>query len=727
MKKFAAVLFAVVILFLAAVPLPAHADVAAVRSRRVVSVMYDDSGSMSGEKWAGASYSMQAFTAMLNPEDALVITYMSENTSSNPQDWVSRKVDLRNPQAAVDAIRAHTDTGNTPVGALEQAFNALTAFNDTNPNTEYWLVAFTDGAFNEEGNDEITERLKRYAQKDMPNGSQARIFFMTIGDLVNMCTPSDGGMSNIDVRRALTTDDVTDDIFSIAAEISGRYQVSSSDIAQTDDRTLTVSSALPLFNIGVLTQNSSAKVERIRSSEGADVSIKSNVAIKAPGAENASVGNPTEQILKMNGHVALAGKANQILPAGKYTITFSESVSEKDVAVLLEPAIELRIRILKDGAPLPDDYVITEHETGLSADAALYEYGTDNAISPSLMPDGVEYAITHTENGAEAASAASLELDPLSVTTGESEITASASLPGFFHLTARKVFTPEHPVVTRIDAEVYPDGSKRLSPSDGPEVVYLTDIGSNRTGIRFTLYEDDTPIDPARAKQLLDAFNAGISADFRHYETEILPDGSYLVYPTKGSGLFYNPLFDWIFHHGPQKVGVDLNGAHAEGRLTFRLGRGWVLPLLKLLIPLYLLWWFLFKKHFPKGTLLHLYGRRDSFDDTVYYKEDDDVRLSWFGAVRHRNILLILPRLLYLLLPMPSKVRFHGYTFTGQKSFIRRFNQHLVVRNVYGKSVSTSSRNPSGQYPDSKVDLDTQLYIKETSGAGTQYDGFKLD
>ena len=224
----------------------------------------------------------------------------------------------------------------------------------------------------------------------------------------------------------------------------------------------------------------------------------------------------------------------------------------------------------------------------------------------------------------------------------------------------------------------------------------------------------------------MDSFNNGLSADFNNHKTEILPDGSYLVYPTKESFL-YNPLFDWIFHHGTQKISIDLNGAHAEESLTFKLGPGWLIPLLWIVIPIYLIWWLLLKKHFPRRTLIHLYGRKDMYDNTIYYKEDDSLRLSWFGASKRKNILLILPKLLYLLLPTPSTVRFHGYTFTGQKTFIRRNEEQLVVKHVSGKSVSTASRNPSGKYPDSKTDLDTTLYIKDSSGNTTQYSCFKLE
>ena len=47
--------------------------------------MYDDSGSMEGDRWVNANYAMQAFAAMLNKEDTLYISYMSENGGSGDE------------------------------------------------------------------------------------------------------------------------------------------------------------------------------------------------------------------------------------------------------------------------------------------------------------------------------------------------------------------------------------------------------------------------------------------------------------------------------------------------------------------------------------------------------------------------------------------------------------------------------------------------------------------
>ena len=77
MKRTAAILLALVML-MSMLPLTASAAPSAVRSKRIVSVVYDDSGSMKApaDKAVRANYAMQAFIGMLDRNDAMFITYM---------------------------------------------------------------------------------------------------------------------------------------------------------------------------------------------------------------------------------------------------------------------------------------------------------------------------------------------------------------------------------------------------------------------------------------------------------------------------------------------------------------------------------------------------------------------------------------------------------------------------------------------------------------------------
>ena len=125
MKRIMSLLLAVLILFpvVAGVILPISAE--SMYIRKIVSVVYDDSGSMMGDKWAYANYAMQTFCGMLNSEDQLFVTYMSHTQWSNSYDPVKMDLSAGGIQGSVAAIRGHNDSGSTPYKAVQIAYDTL--------------------------------------------------------------------------------------------------------------------------------------------------------------------------------------------------------------------------------------------------------------------------------------------------------------------------------------------------------------------------------------------------------------------------------------------------------------------------------------------------------------------------------------------------------------------------------------------------------------------------
>ena len=166
MKRLASFIISIMLVisvFLITTPLTVYAD--SLYIRKVVAVVYDDSGSMkSDNKWPFANYAMQTFCGMLNSEDRLFISYMSE--ADNDPDYEPEVVDLSTDhiQSSIETIKNHTEYGQTPFAAVQAAYNRLMNTPDSNPNTEYWLVILTDGEFNDgiiknsKEPDELTER-----------------------------------------------------------------------------------------------------------------------------------------------------------------------------------------------------------------------------------------------------------------------------------------------------------------------------------------------------------------------------------------------------------------------------------------------------------------------------------------------------------------------------------------------------------------------------------------
>lgn len=709
---------ALVIFVLLSLTITASADTdTAVRNKKIVSIVYDDSGSMAGNNWVQANYAMQTFASMLNKEDELYITYMNSMGGS-------QKIDTADLNNAVKDIRNHSDSGGTPYSAVQEGISTLRGISDNNLNTQYWLVVFTDGGFNDADLPEVERDISSFAKETMPNNSNPSVYYLTLGDISGSYTPSVNAQ-NVQVVSTSNNDDISKNMFSMASEISGRYPVDSKDIKSIDDKTIEITADIPLLNIGIMTQNTKSKVDKIKSDEDIEIPIKSSISISAPDKSISMVSSASEDVLNMFGNMTLAGLENKNIPAGKYRITFSDKIDTKNLLILFEPAITLRITLFKDGKEITDPDSIPKNATGISAKADLCEFGTNNVILPSLLPNGIEYSMVHTEDDKEIEKSDKLELNPLTITSGVNVVTATAKLPGCFNLVQSIEFTPRGLTCDRIVAEVLGDGSERMKDEngnpDGEEVVYLTLLESNKTGIKFTLYEDGAPIDKSTAVAVEDEFKAGIKSDFPFYDVEILSDGSFLVYPTKTSFL-YNPIIEYAFHHGEQSVGVDVGGAQASEKLIFKLGDGWWWALLQIILPLYFIWWLLFKKHLPRGSLSYFSAHVDTSRSysTPNYVPKDYIRTGWFGAFK--SPLFILPKLIVLLLPTASKVKFYGYTFIGQQSLVHRGNMFFVVKNVKNKAVSSSNPRPSRESTDSKTDLDSKLFIKESEVSFTKFE-----
>ena len=130
-----------------------------------------------------------------------------------------------------------------------------------------------------------------------------------------------------------------------------------------------------------------------------------------------------------------------------------------------------------------------------------------------------------------------------------------------------------------------------------------------------------------------------------------------------------------------------------------------------MLLVAYILWWILFKKHFPTTTLVNATGRKTGMG-RVSYRETERVDLNWFGCFQNRNIFVILLNLILLLLPMPSQTKCCGYTFSGQKSLVRK-SHLLLVRNVRGKAVDQSAPKPIDTSDSPTVEMDDLLFIRD--------------
>jgi hypothetical protein len=113
--------------------------------KKIVSVVYDDSGSMIWEnKYSYSDYALQIFTASLGKEDKLNVVRMSNYYNNNEIDLSNQSI----RQKHIDEIRGYQHNAGTPFGTIDTARDWLiketTHYKDE---ADYWFVVITDGEF----------------------------------------------------------------------------------------------------------------------------------------------------------------------------------------------------------------------------------------------------------------------------------------------------------------------------------------------------------------------------------------------------------------------------------------------------------------------------------------------------------------------------------------------------------------------------------------------------
>jgi len=491
---------AVAVGLVAGLTLPVSAE--SLYIRKIVSVVYDDSGSMKGDKWAYAKYAMQPFCGMLNSEDQLYITYMAPAlyyTGYEPE-----KIDLSagGIQNSVDDIRDHVETSSTPYSAVQIAFDKLSKVQDDNPNTQYWLVVITDGVFDEfngmtyeAAEDDLTDKFEDFADETMPNGTNPQITFMTIGS-GDIVSPRENQGKGIYTYGANDAKSISATMSEMADRISGRTRLSKSDVKQLSDTTLQVSSSIPLLNIAVLAQNSGAKIVKATANNEGAIPVSREASLSYPGYSS------------LAGGAFLLGDSSNAIPSGSYEITFDKAVKAEDIVFLFEPALEMRMTVILNGQKVEDFDELDNAMEGDKIDVSckIYEMGTDHEISPSLLPPGTTYEINIAEDGkiTKQVSGEKMELKDYSLHQAKTELTASVQIAGFNPISRTVKFAPTQyvaPTTQYIPPIVYTIDAAHGSSTHGLNVDQLS--GQHDLSIVFKIYEDGKLMTDPSAVQAL--------------------------------------------------------------------------------------------------------------------------------------------------------------------------------------------------------------------------------
>ena len=496
MKRRLSFLLAVLIAFaLFAGAFPQKASAESLYIRKIVSVVYDDSGSMTDSaNWAYANYATQAFCGLLNSNDRLFITYMSE-ASANPK-MTPREMDLSSGkiQQSVDSIRTHDRFSDTPYASVDIAFRQLLNTPDDEPNTEYWLVIFTDGAFQDNNgygvNDaELTKRMSAFTSTQMPNGSYPQVSYFAIGK--NAPKPAEDRSRGIYVYESAGAKDIVNVMADVASRVSGRSLLDKKDIHKKGNDTVEITSTVPLLNIAVLSQNSDIHVEEITYKEdGGSLYIDREVSVHYPEI----VGLLTDDTLL--GGAFLLNNRGKNISAGTYTIRFSGKVNPKNLVIMFEPALELRMCVYLNGAELDlsSDLGMLHEGDLIDVVFRLYEIGTGVEVPVNLLPADTAFHAVVEENGAAVLENRSpeLTLEGVELHNRLTEITAEVEIKGSsaIRLTTG-LFTPAKPVVYSIGIEA-PDNFS----------MTMDELRVNTRSIRFVIYENGLPLGADKTAKL---------------------------------------------------------------------------------------------------------------------------------------------------------------------------------------------------------------------------------
>ena len=465
-------------MILAMVPAASAATGDEVRAaKKVISVVYDDSGSMYGDRWVYANYAMQALTALLNTQDELYITYMSEPT-------VTRSVSLADINGAVTGIRDWKQSGNTPGQALETAYDKLKGVSKQDPSVQFWMIVLTDGEVTDL-KDTLQKTLNNYKGTTMNNGTPLNVVYLAMGNGARSLSP--------DTKHGLYTykADQIQEISKVMAEIANLVssRLDADKVKQVDDKTISFQSDLPLYSISVLAQQSTASVVSAATAEE-PLNIQRNIPLDSKDPFGYSWTNLYGNATVIN----LAGSSGtgQIIPAGTYTITFSEPVDVANLLVQYEPAIAMMMITQRDGIEITDPSVLVAGDK-VNIELIPVIPGTDQRISDSSLPKGITWKTEYIVDDTLLESGDDRKLTGIVLQPGDNTIRGTMQLPGF----APSVYD----IYFYLEPYVYDPGIQ----VDQPEGLsyYRRNTGDQDPGeILFRVTNEGNPLDKDQQKEM---------------------------------------------------------------------------------------------------------------------------------------------------------------------------------------------------------------------------------
>ena len=306
--------------------------------KKVVSIVYDDSGSMNNanEDWAYASYSLQNLVGLMNTQDELGVVKMS-----SPYQVTNIDLSIKKRAKEIKTVENYKALGmTTPFEAVDTAVDWIkqkkSGYTD-NQSVEFWLVIITDGSF-ESG---YPKNMKAYLKnlKGTMGDSKFEGICVAIGNNVPDNVKREW---NSVTGNHLITASNSNDIVNAMAEVSalilgqGGKGATINVSPKASGKSITFVSKFPLKKFIIYEQNQSVGVKSV-SAKRTTISTTADFSTKKPG-----VGAINSRTI----HCESAD--SDYIPAGKITVNFDSKIDtlSSNFKILIESAVNVDFEIL---------------------------------------------------------------------------------------------------------------------------------------------------------------------------------------------------------------------------------------------------------------------------------------------------------------------------------------------------------------------------------------------
>ncbi len=324
-------------------------------TQKIVSVVYDNSGSMRNEnRIPAAKYSLSMLMSMLSTEDLLYILPMNDSDIFD--------VELKDPDrnGVIDTLLNRSEFGPiggyTPSDSMSKAVSALVSeglkdqahLTESDPDKEYWLIILSDGAFNVKSatsspmqnlSNNTATQAKEVADS-VTNYPTLNTVYLSFGanatDISGEKVITDNPKINAYCKvppSASGSGNLVDVMQKLASQISGRYPLENYSV---NGNTVTVDlSKIPfsLASISVIAQNCGTTLKSLKytTDDGNEVAVTtSKECVISPWS-----------LPGVQAGCSFEVQSSGVIMGGKLELTFHGAIDPNMITIFAEPALSI--------------------------------------------------------------------------------------------------------------------------------------------------------------------------------------------------------------------------------------------------------------------------------------------------------------------------------------------------------------------------------------------------